>query len=594
MKKKNILALLTLSVAGIMGLASCGTVEARPQGDIENAPILNLDGVVNNTMEEIYDALVTPGTSNSEQVLNNVLYLYSTTIYGNFFDVGNVKGLRTVVENYLSTNDTAEIQAFADAYAVYHDAEGNGDINKVVSFYSEVLYRIRSVFLGYVSNADYTNNRSEFSERKFYEAQIGNYHSLAQEHDGIYPYNEDYTQIQGSFRLTEDIKEDEEGFILDGGNKDYDGDIKNAYFKDIFGTYQTYIEMEILPDIYRDELTSQYLYSQNFGQIRLTAARKIDYISLKDNASKPSAVRNLVDAYCEHVIEKGEDSSIYGFTFLDSLYKGTMDYFTEDQKAMAETILKDAQWTKDSIMVGEETIDFYQESKLGTDIERYRHISDSRFDDNTDIRNDYTNNGAYTIETGFLIKENALIAENNTNHGWFTSSTLTLGNDSLQNRLFRVQVANEVDSTEYDPNTGKYANDVASDHFEYGHYRGGSYYLTPASYQTGTDYPYAYYDDANDTFYIVRVDEAVKAAKITPPNANASASVKADYYDNMAAHEGDHNYAENVARKMAYLLASGDTWTQSSNSYYVEQMAIVYHDDYVFDYFKTTFPDLFD
>ncbi len=597
MKSKKFASGLLVLAASALLLAGCDSVEARPTSDFDEAPIFNLENdVVNNTMGEIYDALVTSGDTNSQTVLNNVLYLYSTTIYGNFFDVtddtGAVieKGLRTVAEAYLAdSSNTADISAFAEKYSVYHDEEGNAQIAKVINFYEEVLYRIRDVFWGYVQDATY-QVRSEFSEKMFYDAQTANYYDLAQREGDVYPYNEGYKQVEGSFRLSETAKETG-SIVLDGGNRLAEGDIENAYFKDIFGTYQNYIEAAVLPDIYRTELTAQYLIDQNIGQIRLTSARKVDFIALPDNPLDHSYVLNLVDAYAENVIEAGLDVNRYGMTFLDTLYKGTVEGLTGEDLTLAETIYADAGWSKKSISVNEIQYEYWVESRYGTIMERYQKLVNDRFLDDSAVRDEFTNNGEYTVETGLMIMVRNLQMEDNTTSGWYTSSGLTLENEELKNRLFRVQVANEVDSTAWEGDG--YASDTAADNFQYGHYRGGNYYLTQRDPETGTAYPYITYDETADTTYLIRVDEAVKAAKLTPTDS-VSSDPSSRYYDDMEKHTNDPYYADVVARKVAYELASGDTWQSAANEYYVNQMAIVYHDTAVYNYFVTTFPDLFD
>ena len=41
-------------------------------------------------------------------------------------------------------------------------------------------------------------------------------------------------------------------------------------------------------------------------------------------------------------------------------------------------------------------------------------------------------------------------------------------------------------------------------------------------------------------------------------------------------------------------FSSSDTWKKAANTYYVEQMASIFHDDYVLEYFEHTFPEIFD
>ena len=296
--KKKPLFLALLASASII-LAGCDEFEALPTPETYDAPILNLvdDGLYQNRLGEIYDALVSSGDTNSERVLKNVLYIYATSVYGNFFDTAAadgtvVKGLRSTVES----GDEAAIKAFAETYPAYKDKEGKGDAGKVIAFYQDVLYRIRTVFLGYVNDSTY-QDRSRFVEKKFYDAQVASYYDLAQEENGIAPYNEGYTQILGTYVLTDAIDEDMSApRILDGENKDHEGDIANAYFKDIFGTYESYITTAVLPDIYRKELTVEYLYTVNRSTLELSSAREVSYIALSESTAYPGAVSDLLTA----------------------------------------------------------------------------------------------------------------------------------------------------------------------------------------------------------------------------------------------------------------------------------------------------------
>jgi hypothetical protein len=602
-KKKTLLALATIA-SGITVLAGCSTVEAKLTDSTYNESVLDLSSVTNNTLGKIYDALVKSGDANSETILKNVLYLYSQTIYGSFFDTtdasGNtVKGLKSVVDAYEANSaDSSGVKSYADAYAVY-----GGEIQKVVNFYTDVLYRLRVLFLSYVTNTTY-QYRSQFQEKLFYDAQIKNYYKLASVNGTNYPYNQGYTTVDGSFRLSEKYAETS-SFKLDGQST-ATGDTTNSYFKNIFGTYQNYIENNLLPDIYRSELTTQYLYSQNPGQIKITSARKIDAITLATNSQYPKAVESLVKAYAKDVIDyrvsfadsskltsaqsaakallDAEGASYmdkYGFTFLGNLYKGTIG--TSD--AVAALIYADAGWTTNTL-AGSTGATYYNESSFGTIANKYNKITENRFTNDTSITSDFTGSGAYDVDTGLAIKTGALMATDETIHGWYSSSTGVSGlTDALKKRLFKIPVANEVDSTDWSASTG-YADKTLS----YGQYHGGNYYLVPENFETSNEYPYIIYDSSN--WYIVKVDEAVKSAKVSSDSTGTGSSA---YYDNMAKHAADKDfYGEQVSRQIGYSLASSDTWKKAAEQYYLEQMALVYHDDYVYKYFKTTFPDIFD
>ncbi|MCQ2771655.1 MAG: hypothetical protein MJ238_00040 [Bacilli bacterium] len=534
-RKKGILALLT-AVASAGMLAACSDIEAKPIDEKYNAALVTGNNIKNNALSEIYDALVKAGDANSSKVLNNILYIYSQSIYGNFWEINEAIG-----------ND-AKLGDIASKYEVY-----GGDKTKVVDFYNEVIYRIKSTFLGYVQDSAY-QERSHFIEKKFYDAQIKNYYDLAKRTTENKAYNDDKKLVEGGFRLSETYVESGD-IILDAA-----GDTsKKSYFFDILGTYKNYIESNLLSDIYRNELTAQYIYSQNRSQIKLTAARKIETISLKDNDRYPNAVRDLVKAYCKNVVATDKVAD-YDFRFLDNINKGTMDNFSAEQASMAATILGEAGWTKNG--------SYYVESQLGTIMAQYDKLTDNRFDDDTAIRGDFTNSGAYTVETGLEIKTNSLKTKSSTNYGWYTPGQADGAlPSSLSKRLFKVQVANEVDH-----------KDDAAVSFKYGSYIGNTYYLNPETYEDGTAYPYAVYDSG--TWYICKVEEAVKSSKI---------SGGADSYNT----DADQNAEERISRKIGYMLSSNDSYKSKAQKYYVNEMAIIYNDSHVYHYFKETFPDLF-
>jgi len=558
-KKKFIVGLLSVAACGGL-LASCNDVVAVPNASDYNGAILtNADGtnlnVANNTLKQIYDAVVTEGDTNSEKVLNNVLFIYSKSIFGDFFNE---------LKPAIDANDTTKLQAIADSYAVYHDTEGKGQIQKVKNMYADILYRIKKVFYGYVTNSSY-QERNQFVEKKFYDAQTKANYELGSD------YFSEHIQVSGSFRLSEET---------------LNADELNVFFKDLFTTYKTYIIQAVLPDIYRDELVCQYLYKENYRTLGINYARKVDYIKLAANASYPAATANLVKAYSNIVIENGtaDDQKTYDLTFLDRLSKGYFDFAGDDAtiQAKANAIYDEAGWTSfttaELAIVDSGTGDtgaynyVRKESTLGGYLTSFSKIYDTSVTTDANEVKDFTNSGAYTANTGLKIKIQTLEGLNDTTNGWYTSTGLTDLPSAMKKRLFKMAVANEVDTlTEASPKG------------EYVWLRGGNYYLIPENYETSTNTtPYAMSDSG--TWYIFKVEEAVKSSKL-------SSTDTANYYDTI---RNTPYLAEKIARKVAATLSSSDTYKKDSNKYFVEKMAIVYHDDYVYNYFVKTFPDLFD
>ena len=49
-----------------------------------------------------------------------------------------------------------------------------------------------------------------------------------------------------------------------------------------------------------------------------------------------------------------------------------------------------------------------------------------------------------------------------------------------------------------------------------------------------------------------------------------------------------------IVWNVADLIADGDSYKKAARQHYVEAMSMDFHDDDIYSYFETTFPDLFD
>ncbi len=546
--KKLFLGLSSILLIG-GALAGCDDVTATPTPDqYDEASILDLEGVENNTMKQIYDALVTEGDSNSEKVLRNILKLYSQSLYGDFWEI----------KEAFDTNDSAKQSEIANKYAIYHDAEGNGSVIKLKNVFTDFMVAVKKVFQGYITNTSY-QERSQFIERKFYDAQVKNNYNLGNE------YYEDAKAVKGSFRILETATSDE----------------LTEYYKNLFVTYKEYIDIAVLPDIYRDMLVSQYLYTVNYRSLGLSYARKIDVIKLAENTQYADATKKLVASYAKNVIEDSTiDQSVYSFTFLDDLYKGVPEIVASyADQTLVNKIYADAGWTAyattDSIYASfvadnaaYSSAKIYKESTFGGYIADYLKIYDNTADD-ASVVTDFTNSGAYTAKTGLQIKKNSLMATDDTTHGWYNQSGIgSVVPSDISKRLFKITVAQEVD------------NDGVTEG-RYGYVKNGGYYMIPEKFETGAQYPYIINDSG--TYYFVKVDEAVMSSKLNAESSN--------YYDTV---RGEKYVAEHIARQIASLLGGSDTYESDSNKYWVEKMTLIYHDTSVYEYFKKTFPSLFE
>lgn len=546
--KKLLLGASSLLLIG-GALTGCDDIIATPTPDqYDEASILDVEGVENNTMKQIYDALVKEGDGNSERVLRNILKLYSQSLFGDFWEI----------KAAYDAGNQAKLTEIANKHSVYHDKEDKGSVTKLVNTLEDFMVAIKKVFHGYITNTSY-QERSQFIESKFYDAQVKNNYNLGTE------YYEDAKPVLGSFRVLETPTADE----------------LTPYYKNLFVTYKEYIDIAVLPDIYRDMLVSQYLFTVNYRSLGLSYARKIDVIKLAENTSYTDATKKLVSSYAKNVLENTSvNQSVYDFTFLDNLYKGVPEVVAgyADQNLVSK-IYSDAGWNAYNVADSIYTkfvadngtyagAKIYKESTFGGYIADYLKIYDNTVDDSSVVA-DFTNSGAYTAKTGLQIKKNDLLANDATSHGWYNQSGIgsTVPND-ISKRLFKITVAQEVDNS--DVKEGRY-----------GYVRNGGYYMIPEKFETGTEYPYIINDGG--TYYFVKVNEAVMSSKLNSTDAN--------YYDTA---RNEACVAEHIARQIASLLASSDTYKNDSNKYWVEKMALIYHDTSIYEYFKKTFPSLFE
>ncbi len=596
--------LLVLAASATIALASCDDVEARMTAKQEAEPILvdkdgNNPDIYNNEMREIYDALITSGDTNSEKVLNNILLVLAESKYGSFYDKNGETGLLSLKGK---TDD--EIYSFVTEkkHEIYKVTNSDGSVNKdatvanVKDFINTLIVTINKSFWSTVKNSSY-QERNYFIEELFYKAEKAELYDFSKVDDAT------LALIKKERKLVE-------------GHDTYE-DVDEYFHEGWMSTYQDYIERSILQSAYRKALVESYLISNNYGVLGRSYARKVQYVAIKDEngGDHLGSLYRLFHTYAKYILEKSDEeianlSGATGLTeedyasfrdlrFLDSLYIG---YFSEDEQSKESYMV--AQWIYDmagftpsdtsNTAYGADgttalSVPFYKETKYGKLVLDYGKQADNRWK-SSESSTDFTNSNAYTKETGFKIEEDSIRTTNNVTTGWYTSSGLSDLASDFKTRLFKMNVANELDT---EPNSsvmdeigrddGKYTTRLKAD---------GKYYLMPETYDDASAdaTPYVLYDSSSTTWYIIRIDEAVKASKLVKDGINYYDTVKKDHADWRSGSET----ANQIVWEVAGLLGDSDTYKKAANQHYVEEAAISYHDQDVYDYFEKTFPDLFD
>ena len=599
---KSKLRVLTVGalMACALGLASCSDVEAKLPQDEQNAKILNVnETITHNELEDLYETIVPGDSSSAEKVLNELLLKLAYGRSGYFYNNGNHIGLSTIMAKK-ATMDEASFQKAVVEWvntekAVRFQLLGATDAyitQKVEDFYAHVMEAIQKAMWAHVTNSSY-QDRGLFVESKFAKEQYAN----------LYLDKATYDLIESTGRET----------LVDGSHTYKDVE---AYFGDGYLTnYAKYLTINVLPDVYRKTLVEDYLIEDNYSSLGHSYARKVQYIALKESENDAMSTSKLVAAYAKRVLESDAtamNAAIHDITgapaeivideaaakafrdfhYLDRLYNGTFDADVEAAESyLSRLIYQDAGLEVKNGTVAGESVDYYPATKLGDVYDQYfKGQNDNRWN-HTSTTLDFTGDGAYTRETGLLIEARKAFAANEVTEGWYTSSELSAVVSAFKDRLFKIQVANEVDSL--DP-----AATIKNDSLSYGCYRQGNYYIIPETRESGDAHPYLYYDKSSSSWVILRVDEAVKGSKLARTstyNPEVPGSVPSTYDD--FAKAGRRNGKESqdqIVLTVAGLMASSETYAKAARQNVVKEAKIEYHDQSVYDYFKSTFPDLFD
>ncbi|MDY2913857.1 MAG: hypothetical protein SOV58_04410 [Candidatus Enteromonas sp.] len=531
----------TLSAAFLaavtLGLASCEVEMDLPSADREANIINNAGDIFANNLGDLYDSVVTSGDTNSEKILNNILYSYAKVYFGDFYADYNTDG---------TLKDGKKPIAFTK--------DGVVDAVKAKNFFHSILDSIAKSFWSVVNNTSYQKDKM-FDEEKFVKAQRNELLSFPTDTSPTYIKK----QVKGIYTY-QDF-----GLFFQG-----EGNVET--FRKF---YKEYIERSLLPNAYRKALVEKYLIDNNYGTLGRSYARKVQYIALPNLEKFEDSTRSLVRSYCEHVLSSSTvDAKYKDLSFLNELYQGIAD----STDPVVQSVYAGAGFT--AVTANGENV--YRETSYGQLLIDYDDLNSSRWETGTST--DFTNGGTYTPATGLEMKKRDIYASSKVTSGWYTSSGLSDLPSAMKTRLFKNQVANEVDN----PTNNSDINVMVKDKFTWRVQ--GEYYLRPETIQTGEQYPYAMYDDSGKTWYIVRIDEAVKSGKMAVGNEDSESY----RYESRPADGSKGETLDQITWKVADLLADGDSYKKAARQYFVEQMQMSFHDDQIYSYFENAFPDLFD
>jgi hypothetical protein len=338
------------------------------------------------------------------------------------------------------------------------------------------------------------------------------------------------------------------------------------------GTYAKYVEDNLLSDINKSLLTARYICENSFSALGRAYTRKVSYVKLENMDEYPGAAYNLLKAYLTDFIddETGKtNTNEDGLLDLDKLakiYKGTYGETTEYDSNGYKTDSGDFHTLTDQITyavskIADPVDEDGDPTTSSKDIVDFVMKNDRDID--TSVEDTYTNSGAYSIRVGYYNKLNELETKKISDSDLFTKSGgISDLPSSATDRLF---------SSSVDSYTVK---------------KNGTTFLTPATYETGSELgQYYFFDSSTNAYYVVVVEDSeFSSSKLR------ELSVMDETNNNKAT-----KVSEKVA-KVALELSSSSTYSSNAVLEALDEAGIAthIHDQTFYDYMVSNYADIFD
>ncbi|MBO4286057.1 MAG: hypothetical protein J5880_01845 [Bacilli bacterium] len=599
MKNKK-LVVFALSAIGLLGLAACDEIIAKPN-DYDNN-LVTVEGytgeIYNNEISVVYDS-IRSGNVGSD-VLNELLYSYSITTFGYYnksVSPAPAEGTITLEDAYKNiienSADKSTAKAFIDAHKAYWslDEDGNrlddeaGEFARVTAKWNTIEERIAENLYDAIKGSTYIE-RNIFSELKFLRAlhvameNVPDPDAIGFDRTKLYEGILD-PEIEAENVFIRTVGDKEEGFL----HKEY-------YQSENFH----YVEKKIIPTIYRQLLNEQYLLDETYNTLGRSYARKVNIIKIADNKDTPKASDYLMKQLIKELNQKPTAEALPSIDVLDtfkdyaSIYVGSN--LTQEQKDFInDTDLKE---------VFKDQGTYFTATEYGDLMEQYNKIyvapilpgSEATFD--TSAEDTFTDTNKYTKETGLELKTRELELKDYTTTGWFVKNGgLTDLPDAIRNRLFNIGVANGVKETAEAQNAEERWQKNANNEWEYkipenespyiARINGHNYLKTASSIDgSSRENDILHYDSSSSTYYVVEIEEAASSSKLSKKSANSYAVLRGN------------EAMEEIVNEVTKVVATAESYATLATKYFLEKMNIEYHDDVVYNYFEETYPELFE
>ena len=560
-KTKRVLPVL----ATLLLLSSCSTSSdpvkypSDYKDKIFDNSVINSDpNIIGNDWKHYYDDVIPSKSSIYTNLLTQMLVDVSTVAHNNDGTEGSGSDVTRIMKDFDN-----------QAHSVYKDGEYSSSVA-----YDNVKERAKDKMFSTV-----TVDSANVKDNLFYESKFVSAQQLA------------YT-LGGTF---DDTKVSSQGVLVH----------PNTTYEDVFKAgdqYSYYLEKTYYNDLKIQYLTADYIYNKSYASIGNSTARKVQIVKLTDRTDNVGAAKRLLQAYVEDYISN-PSSPLLGkdpeFKVLSKLWKGITSSFVDSIEGGAfssrydeNTYLtsEEISWLKDKKLMTDTTSDLAI-GKIMADKKKLDKMDiDNPANENpyssyiSELEDTYTEKYKLSIGVGLRNAVDKIVKDDYVTEGIYTSSdSIDSLPAALKNNIFSVNLA--LDKSTVDNMKNKKDKDgkdsdnyVSIDGVSIFQADGNRYIINNGS-TSSDDNKIIYYDSENKAYYLVRILDAVS-------NASLSQSSTTSMYDSAKK-------KEQIAREVAFKLASSDTYKKEATIYYLRRLNIDYSDSDFLNYLKENYKDLF-
>lgn len=334
----------------------------------------------------------------------------------------------------------------------------------------------------------------------------------------------------------------------------------NSDFEDVFTPeiYDDYMHRRLASSVVENMLTAQYIYNRRYSSIVNAGFRNVSIVALTDRDDDKGAAQSLINAYYDDYITQDETiDERYAETPLEelaALWKG----YNSDGSALTTD---QQEWLDENGLVN--LLD-----QIDDEISRI-HLDNPLLTD-SDLQDEYTGSGSYSVEEGRVRAVNSLKKEDIYYAGVYQSDDLSDLPSDVTDQIFAANISRVLFYPADNPETEEVE---------------GKAYITPSTTVNDPDAAstITIYDSSSDTYYLAMIDE---------DDVYNSATL-----GTRATNVEDENL-RSIAMDVAYEMNADSTYRTDAVVYWIETLVgdgkLVVRNETFYDYLEENYPDLFD